>query len=594
MPEVTKDGVYIPSHKIAISRDGDYRFTVGYEENNVTPNTDFDLYYSVSADDIGLNLLTYRDPATGEGFFLLLAAPSLDVDAARVVAKDVLVVLDQSGSMDGEKFRQAQDALKYVLNHLNPEDRFNIIAFSTGVRQYARGLQPAANAPEAARWVDSLSAEGGTNINLALLEALSLAGRERPVTLLFLTDGLATEGETDTDRILANVQQSAPGNVRLFAFGVGFDVDTILLDTLAEQNHGASSYVRPGEPIDEIVSGFYAKVSTPVLSDIQLDFGEITASDMYPSPLPDLFAGGQLVLAGRYSGSGGTRIRLTGVVNGEPQTFTYPDQFFLSNGGDEFIPRLWATRKIGYLLNQIRLHGENKELIDQIVKLSIRYGIVTPYTSYLVTEADQALTEEGRTRIIQDQYAQALAAPTAAPSGAEAVDRAQEQSALAAAEAPAVLRDEAAEVVKFVGTRTFLFTSGLWIDTAFDPSTMRAAPVEFASDDYFALLDARPELAQAFALGPRVIALAADGAAYEVTDASAPPLPALPTYTPAVVAQATLEPGATRAPATTPRPGATAVAPSPAPGGQGGVCSGAFLAPLLVAVPFILRRRRAR
>ena len=143
--------IYSSSHKIAISRDGNYRFSAGYEANNVTPDTDFDLYYSVSPEDIGLNLLTYRDPETDEGFFLLLAAPSLNVEAAKVVAKDVLVVLDQSGSMEGEKFRQAQGALKYVLNHLNPEDRFNIIAFSTGTRPYTRGLQPAANAPDAGR-----------------------------------------------------------------------------------------------------------------------------------------------------------------------------------------------------------------------------------------------------------------------------------------------------------------------------------------------------------------------------------------------------------------------------------------------------------
>ena len=587
--------IYSPSHKIAISRDGDYRFSAGYEANNVTPDTDFDLYYSVSPEDIGLNLLTYRDPETDEGFFLLLAAPSLNVDAAKVVAKDVLVVLDQSGSMEGEKFRQAQGALKYVLNHLNPEDRFNIIAFSTGTRPYTRGLQPAANAPEAARWVDSLAAEGGTNINLALLEALSVADEQRPTILIFLTDGLATEGETDTDRILANVAQAAPGNVRLFAFGVGYDVDTILLDTLAEQNHGASSYVRPDDPIDEAVSGFYAKVSTPVLSDIQLDFGEITASDMYPSPLPDLFAGGQLVLAGRYSNSGGTTIRLTGTVNGEAQAFTYVDQFFLGSGGNEFIPRLWATRKIGYLLNQIRLHGENKELIDQIVKLSIRYGIVTPYTSYLVTETDAALTEEGRSRIVQDQYAQALSA-TAAPSGADAVNKAQEQSALAGASAPEAPQGEAANVVKVVGARTFVFSNGAWIDTGFDPSTMRAAPVGFASDDYFSLLAARPELAPAFALGSRVIALANDGAAYEVVEAgvqsnatTVPPLNLPPTYTPEAVAQVTPEPGATRAGTGA---GTAAPTPSPAPGGRsGGLCSGAFLVPLLVAVPFLLRRR---
>ncbi len=581
--------IYSPSHDIAIARDGDQRFSAGYEANNVTPDLDFDLYYSVSTDHIGLNLLTYRDPDTGEGFFLLLAAPSLNVDAARVVAKDVIVVLDQSGSMEGEKFRQAQDALVYVLNHLNAADRFNVVAFSTGTRHYAAGLRPAADAPEAARWVGSLAAEGGTNINLALLEALGMADQERPTTLIFLTDGLATEGVVETDRILANVQQAAPANVRLFAFGVGYDVDTILLDTLVEQNHGASSYVRPDERIDEAVSGFYAKVSTPVLSNIELDFGSVVVSDVYPSPLPDLFAGGQLVLAGRFRDPGPATITLRGTVNGQPQSFIYSDQRFRDSGGSEFIPRLWATRKIGYLLNQIRLHGENKELIDSIVKLSVRYGIVTPYTSYLVTEGERALSDEGRNRIVEEQYAQAAATPEAS-SGAEAVDKSVAQSGFAAAEVPAAPEGDAANVVKIVRGRTFLFSNGVWIDTAFDPLAMRATKVEFASDDYFTLLAARPELAPAFALGPRVIAFADDGAAYAVTDTSAPPLNAIPTYTPAPVAQATPEPGATQpipSVTATAEPGVVTQPPARQP-----LCAGAFFAPLLIAIPFLLRRRR--
>lgn len=585
--------IYSPTHDIAISRDGDYRFSAGYEANNVTPDTDFDLYYSVSTDNIGLNLLTYRDPSagsgqgpdTGEGFFLLLAAPSLSVDAAQVVAKDVIVVLDQSGSMEGEKFQQAQAALKYVLNHLNAEDRFNIVAFSTGTAPYARGLRPASDAPEAARWVDSLAAAGGTNINLALLEAFGSSDRERPTLLIFLTDGLATEGVTDTDSILANVQQAAPENVRLFAFGVGNDVDTILLDTLVEQNHGASSYVRPGERIDEAVSGFYAKVSTPVLSNIALDFGNVIVSDMYPNPLPDLFAGSQLVIAGRYRDPGPSSILLKGTVNGAPQSFTYADQLFRESGGNEFIPRLWATRKIGYLLNQIRLHGENRELIDEIVKLSVRYGIVTPYTSYLVTEGERALSEEGRNRIAADQYAAAAATPEAS-TGAGAVDKSVEQSEIAAAEAPAAPEGDAANVVKIVGHRTFLFSDGAWIDTAFDPTTMTATKVEFTSDDYFSLLAARPELAAPFALGPRVIAFADDGSAHEVTDTSVPPLVAPPTYTPEPKATEIANVNATQPPAATPAPAITAAPPT------GSLCAGAFLVPMLVAVPFLLRRRK--
>ncbi len=563
--------IYSPSHDIAIARDGEFRFSAGYEANNVTPDSDFDLYYSVTPDAIGANLLTYRDPASGEGFFLLLAAPGLNVDAAQVVAKDVVVVLDQSGSMDGEKFAQAQAALQYVLGHLNAEDRFDVIAFSTGTRAYARELQPASEAGRASAWVATLQAEGGTDINLALLEAMSLITPEatRPSIVIFLTDGLATEGEVDTDRILANVAQAAPHNVRLFAFGVGDDVDTLLLDTLVEQHHGASSYVRPGERIDEAVSGFYAKVSTPVLADLQIDFGGVTVEDLYPNPLPDLFAGTQLVLTGRYRGSGPSTITLSGTVNGQPRTFTYPDQRFGDDSGSAFIPRLWATRRIGYLLNEIRLHGEDKELIDAIVKLSVRYGIVTPYTSYLVAENNvEVLTEAGRGAAADAQYA-AAATATQASSGAEAVDKALEQSALAAAGAPAPIQGAAADVVRIVGDRAFLLSEGVWIDTSFDPSRMQATPVAFASDAYFALLGARPELAAPFALGTHVIALTRDGRAYEVVEGEAAAVTPPPTYTPGepqgtAVAQATPRPQGTTLPQATAV--TTVVAPTPSQG----------------------------
>jgi Ca-activated chloride channel family protein len=522
--------VYSPSHPIAVDRQGNFRFTAGYEDSNVTPDTDFELFYSVSQETIGLNLLTYRDPAGGDGFFVLLAAPSVEVDEAQIVAKDVIFVLDQSGSMEGEKFVQAQDALKYVLEHLNREDRFNIIAFSTGTRQYARGLSPASEAGEAASWVDRLEYGGGTNIDLALLEAMDMIEGERPAIVIFLTDGLATEGVVDTGQILNDVSASAPSNVRLFTFGVGDDVDTILLDTLVEENHGASAYVRPGERIDEAVSGFYAKVKTPVLSDIELDFGSVLVDDSYPEPLPDLFAGSQLVLAGRYRDGGSATIRLTGIVNGRRLTFEYPDQTFREAGGSEFIPRLWATRKIGYLLNQIRLHGEQEEWVDEIVTLSVRYGIVTPYTSYLITEED-ILTEEGRGAAAGEEFLRLQAAPEASGSGGGAVSAAQDQGQLQSAEVAAAPAEDFANVVKIVGNRTFLYVEGAWIDTTYDPSQMTTTPVQFGSEDYFALVGAQPDLGAAFALGPRVIVLS-DGVPYEVVFDEAAPIDIPATETP--------------------------------------------------------------
>ncbi len=510
--------VYSPSHQVDIDREGDFEFRVGYEAADLTPDRDFELFYSVAEGEIGLNLLSFRDPESDDpdGTFLLLVAPSVQADPARRVDKDLILVLDQSGSMEGEKFRQAQQALTFVLDHLNPGDRFNVIAFSTGTRSYADRLRPAGEAAEASRWVEGLTAVGSTDINRALLEAAAQADRERPTIVIFLTDGLPTEGVTEAERILENLNQAAPSNLRLFAFGVGFDVDTFLLDSLARDHHGDSSYVSPGQPLDEAVSSFYEKVSTPVLTNLELDFGDQIVFDLYPDPLSDLFAGGQLVLVGRYRGSGDLTIRLSGEVNGEIQTFRYEGQLLRSSGGPEFLPRLWATRKIGALLNQIRLEGANQELVDQIVRLSIRYGIVTPYTSYLVTEP-QALGAAAQEDLAQRAFSEMLAAPTAV-SGEEAVQRAADEGE--------ILRSNIAfapdlDVVRVVGTQTFKLVDGVWIDTEFDPEQDETIQVPFLSDDYFNLAGSRLELGAALALGPRVIVML-DGVAYEVVDSSEP------------------------------------------------------------------------
>lgn len=539
--------IYSPSHNVSVSRSGEYDAKVGYEESNVKPDRDFVLYYSVTQDDVGLNLLSYRS-GNDDGFFLMLIAPKFQVDTAQVVSKDVVLVLDISGSMQGQKIDQAKRSLKYILDQLNTNDRFNIIAFSTGTTPYASGLQPASQRADAQRFVDGLRAEGSTDINRALLEALSntssrggATGGTRPAIVIFLTDGLPTTGETNSQKIIANVTNAAPGNVRLFTFGVGDDVNTVLLDTLAEKLRGASAYVRPNEKIDEIVSGFYAKVSTPVLSDITVNWSAdpsstsaLTISDVYPYPLPDLYAGSQLVIAGRYRNGGPAIITLKGNVNGTPMTFKYSDVTFRTAGGDDSIPRLWATRKIGYLLNQIRLHGESKESVNAIVALAVRYGIVTPYTSFLVDERQDVLTEQGRGGAATDMTRKI--APGAMPTaGASAVQQSVQQNQMQSANiaptappvatgvpmpvapgAPALGSTTSAAPIQTVGDKTFLLRNGVWTDTQFDPSKMTTTKVEFNGDAYFALLQ-NPAWGKYIALGSKLIVVL-DGTAYEITD----------------------------------------------------------------------------
>jgi Ca-activated chloride channel family protein len=371
---------------------------------------------------------------------------------------------------------------------------------------------------------------------------------------------------------LANVQARAADNVRFFTFGVGDDVNTFLLDELSRQFTGASAYVRPGENINEAVSSLYRKISAPVLTDLQLDFDGVMVYDVYPplDQLPDLFIGSQLMVTGRYRRAGDTvTLRLSGQIEDKTQTFSYTDLSWRSNaGGDVLIPRLWATRRIGELLNTIRLQGESPELVDSIVRLSIRYGIITPYTSFIITEQDIFTQQDvAQASALMQPTAVALAAT---PSGASAVNAAQQaggmsQVALAPTMAPNVVyllptptplpsktlsgmfgtpaapsmqtlpgtptatpfpavhgMYEAnpaggvpASTVRSVGDRTFVWREGVWIDTTYNPDDMTPRRIAFLSDEYFVLLDQDERVAEFFALGDHVI-FVLDGQAYEI------------------------------------------------------------------------------
>jgi len=528
--------IYSPSHDIAISRGDDNRsFRAGWERSNYAPNEDFSLYYGIASDEISVNLLSYRESATEDGFFMLMVQPPITLPEDRILPRDLIIVLDQSGSMSGEKWEQAQEAASYVLSNLNPRDRFNVILFSTGWRVYSNGFADVSKAQDAIDWIDRMLPEGGTDINGALTTAMSMVDAEREAAILFLTDGLPTEGVVEVDEIIDNVKDAAPRNARIFSFGVGNDVDTFLLDTLVREIGGASTYVRPYERIDEEVASLYNKIGAPVLTNIRLDFGDVMVDTVYPDQLPDLFAGTQLTIVGRYrAGAEDATITLSGAVGGERVVFVYDDLVFREQaGGEPFVARLWATRRIGDLLNSIRLHGENQELIDSIVNLSVRYGIITPYTSFLIEEDDilsQAGREEARSRFAQQ--ARGLASTT---SGAAAVEAADQFGSFAEAAAPApmamptlsgdggALPGDVAEFeantqqnpVQTVGDRTFILREGVWTDTTFQPDSMETQKIVFLSDEYFALLDAQPELGPYFALGERVIVVVGD-VAYEI------------------------------------------------------------------------------
>ncbi len=548
--------VFSPSHSVAVSRASDHQASASYEAKNVYPDKDFELYYTLSDKEFGMTVLTQRLIGQ-DGFFLVRIAPPAKAAAGDVLAKDIAFVIDTSGSMSGEKMEQARNALKFCLSSLNKDDRFNIIPFSHEPTRFRDGL--AAAAPEtieqARKFVDGLQANGGTNINDALLAALanaSTAEASRPYLIVFLTDGQPTIGVTDVNEILKNVGGKNAGRVRLFVFGVGDDVNTHLLDLLAEQNRGARDYVTPRENLELKLSSFYRKVSDPVLADLSLSFGGLNVYDLYPRQLGDLFAGSELVVAGRYSGDGAKAVELTGTRRGRAERFVYETTFPREAASHDFLPRLWAMRKVGYLLDEIRLHGENRELKDTIVQLATQYGIVTPYTAYLVTEPGGIAQRGGRAwegamnaalpppdpasssiaqapgggmvRLDGVERRERVAEKMKKAQGADAVDASMELRRLAFAGSSGVAdlaspnegagaNDKERPLVTNVGTRTFYRVDDRWIDAAYDSKT-ETKKIELFSEEYFEWVRKHPDLGKCFALGERVVVVL-DGVAYE-------------------------------------------------------------------------------
>jgi Ca-activated chloride channel family protein len=384
--------VYSPTHAITLKRTNDNEVAVHFDRNQGLLDKDFQLFYQLGDKDVGLTAMTYRPISTEAGYFMLLVTPKVEMGKDYQVPRDIVMVLDTSGSMRGAKIEQARKALKICLENLSSRDRFAVINFATTVNRYKDGLLDATSEQlvQANKWVDTLEASGGTAINDALLAALDLRSKDegRTFTIVFFTDGAPTIGETNPEKILKNVAAKNTANTRIFTFGVGHsdDLNATFLDQLAEQTRSVATYVRPEEDIAAKTASLYAKISHPVLTNLKLSAtNDITFNEVYPAQLPDLFHGQELMVLGRYTGKGASALRLTGMVGMEAKDFAYDVTFPDKTGDDKkFVEEIWARRKVGYLLDQIRINGDKKELVDEVVALAKRYGITTPYTSWLI------------------------------------------------------------------------------------------------------------------------------------------------------------------------------------------------------------------
>jgi len=398
-PVVGTPRTSIPSHSTATATG----VLVEAALHDSIPDDDFELEYALRSSDFGLAFRTYAETGD-EGYFVAMVAPQEETDDAAIVRKDVAFVFDVSGSMDGHKIDQARNALKACLNLMNPGDGLHIMAFNDSLNPWKTGIRTLdeESRVDATKFVDQLGAGGGTNIYSAVNTTLeTLAKSERPTALVFLTDGLGSRSAAET---LEAIEVSNMGErTRIFAFGVGSDVNRTFLERMGRENRGGYTHIDGSVAIDTVVAQFYSQISRPVLTDLALDFGpDITPNRGYPSDTPDVYKGQRLVMTGRYRGTGTSTLTVTGTIGGKQKTLELPVRF--GDGSDPldnehpWVGRLWAKRRAEHLMADIRMYGETDEAKAEIIALSTQWQFATKYTS-LVAHVDPRVASLSPARI---------------------------------------------------------------------------------------------------------------------------------------------------------------------------------------------------
>ncbi|KAF0242766.1 MAG: hypothetical protein FD180_3751 [Planctomycetota bacterium] len=505
--------LFSPTHDIVATRTGPNAMKLCYDRKDYLPAGPFVFYYQSGEEAFGAAVLAFEEPGE-DGAFMLTIAPPAEPAAGERIPRDVVFAIDTSGSMaEGDKIVQVRKALMTFIDSLSDNDRFNIVRFSTEASAWSEVMvRPDPESRLSAKgWTAELRARGGTAIADALKLSLAQPFRDDATKIVvFLTDGTPTIGERDDEAILKIARGRG---VRIFAFGAGFDLNTRLLDRLAIENGGDRQYIHPNEDAAEVLASFAKRIDAPLLADPVLRFsagyGSAEVSDVQPKKLPDIFQGGTVVVTGRFKGNGPRRIQLIGFAGREQRSVSYTLEF-ASDPRNAFVPRLWAIQRIDFLLDEIRSRGESKELAEEIVRLSKRYGVVTPYTAGLITE-DVPVTAAGINRRVgqsagsnyngqaewdlgrnQQEWRGAYSQERQQAASNGAVGRGNDANAQA----------ELMNRQRNVGNRAFYNRGGGWVEGGYEAQATRT--LKFGTEEYFEFLRTNDGTGAVLALGRNI------------------------------------------------------------------------------------------
>ncbi|WP_068133340.1 VIT and vWA domain-containing protein [Roseimaritima ulvae] len=569
--------VYSPTHEVTVKKPNSQTATIKLSQSGKRNLGDMRVMWDVGEDPVPMSLVGYRGERDEDGYFMLLLQPDLPEPSAkdRRRGKHVILVLDKSGSMKREKIEQARNAASYVLDRLKPRDQFELITYDNGVEAYAESMTDADEdtIEDAKDYVSSILAGGGTNIHEALLTALHTASDvDGSPYIVFLTDGRPTVGTVEVAKIVSAAKKANDSNARLLSLGVGHDVNSHLLDKLSANLQGQSIYVSPGEAIDDHVKRLYDRIGAPALTDAKLTITvegkKRSVRQLYPQDMVDLFSGDQVVVVGRYRHAGDVRIELTGKLGDERKTYTYRSHLpgvSESHRRDAFVERLWAVRRIGSIIDDIDLNGEKPELVDELIALSKKHGVLTPYTAFLADEdvglndrrLQQANTRRNLGRLHAESGADAFrqraakslykTAPRAGAAEEAIADFAMSESSAAGAggygrgsiassapAAPGLAGGQPAQPAPAGGSaptsrrdklrqiegKTFYSRGGVLIDAeASDEQVAAAEAIEQFSDRYFKLLEELDDKQKAWLAQDDEILFVVKGKAYKIVKA---------------------------------------------------------------------------